>query len=73
MLGCRLSPPTRSEGETTTDCRSKVVVVFVGDAGAMRNGDGQAQPKAAGGATEGDSIVRLTLGYVAKSNLEVTT
>src|ERR1700678_1962951 len=31
----------RSEGETATDCRSKVVVVVIGDAGAMRNGDGQ--------------------------------
>src|SRR5271154_3331559 len=42
MLGARLSPPRkRSEGETTTDCRSKVVVVVIGDAGAMRNGDGQ--------------------------------
>ena len=31
----------RSEGETTTDCRSKVVVGVIGDAGAVRNGDGQ--------------------------------
>ena len=31
----------RSERETTTDCRSKVVVAEIGDAGAMRNGDGQ--------------------------------
>src|SRR5271163_3545391 len=31
----------RSEAETTTDCRSTVVVVVIGDAGAMRNGDGQ--------------------------------
>ncbi len=31
----------RSEAETTTDCRSKVVVGVIGDAGAMRNGDGQ--------------------------------
>src|SRR5271170_2729966 len=31
----------RSEGETTTDCRTKVAVVVIGDAGAMRNGDGQ--------------------------------
>src|SRR5271170_301816 len=30
-----------SEGETTTNRRSKVVVVKIGDAGAMRNGDGQ--------------------------------
>src|SRR5271170_5539193 len=30
-----------SEGETTTNRRSKVVVVGIGDAGAMRNGDGQ--------------------------------
>src|ERR1700679_4157872 len=38
----RLSPPRkRSEGETTTDCRSKVAVVEIGDSGAMRNGDGQ--------------------------------
>jgi hypothetical protein len=41
-LGSRLSPPRkRSEGETNTDCRSKVARVVVGDAGAMRNGDGQ--------------------------------
>jgi hypothetical protein len=41
-VGSRLTPPRkRSEGETTTDCRSKVVVVEIGDAGAMRNGDGQ--------------------------------
>src|SRR5208282_1095559 len=31
----------RSEGETTTNCRSNVVVVVIGDAGAVRNGDGQ--------------------------------
>src|SRR5271170_3636643 len=31
----------RSEGETTTDCGSKVVGVVIGDAGTMRNGDGQ--------------------------------
>ena len=31
----------RSEAETTTDCRSKVVVGVIGNAGAMRNGDGQ--------------------------------
>ena len=31
----------RSAGETTTDCRSKVAVVVIGDAGTMRNGDGQ--------------------------------
>ena len=38
----RLSPPRkRSEGETTTDCRSTVVVGVIGDAGFMRNGDGQ--------------------------------
>ena len=37
-----LSPPRkRSEGETNTDHRSNVVVVEIGDAGAMRNGDGQ--------------------------------
>src|SRR6202043_2874383 len=30
-----------SEGETTTNCRSKVVVVVIRDAGAVRNGDGQ--------------------------------
>ena len=40
--GSRLSPQgKRSEGETTTDGRSKVVSVQIGDAGAMRNGDGQ--------------------------------
>src|SRR6202453_1523405 len=40
--GSRLSPPRkRSEAETTTDCRSKGVVVEIGDAGAMRNGDSQ--------------------------------
>src|ERR1035438_8595653 len=37
----QLPPRKRSEGETTTDCRSKVVVGVIGDAGAMRNGDGQ--------------------------------
>src|SRR5208282_685192 len=31
----------RSEGETSTDCRSNVVVVVIGDAGLVRNGDGQ--------------------------------
>jgi hypothetical protein len=31
----------RSEGETSTDCRSNVVVVVIGDAGAVRNGDGE--------------------------------
>src|SRR5271169_5553367 len=38
-----ISPPPRkqSEAETTTNCRSKVVVGERGDAGAMRNGDGQ--------------------------------
>ena len=37
----RLRPPPKpSEGETTTDCRSKVAVVQIADAGAMRNGDG---------------------------------
>ena len=42
VLGSRLSPPRKpSEGETTTDCRSKVAVVEIGDAGAVRNGDGQ--------------------------------
>src|ERR1700735_935310 len=42
MLGSRLSRPRKpSEGETTTDCRSKVAVVEIGDAGAVRNGDGQ--------------------------------
>src|ERR1700688_1451557 len=36
------SPPRkRSEGETTTDRRSKVAVVVIGNAGAVRNGDGQ--------------------------------
>ena len=43
--GVRKEPNRRnrsSEGETTTDCRSNVVVVVIGDAGAMRNGDGQA-------------------------------
>src|SRR5580700_3146031 len=40
--GLPTSPPRkRSEGKTTTDCRSKVAVVLIGDAGAMRNGDGQ--------------------------------
>src|SRR3984885_13599731 len=42
MLGSRLSRPRKpSEGETTTDCRSKVAVVEIGDARAVRNGDGQ--------------------------------
>src|SRR5277367_1380797 len=36
-----VEPRERLEGETTTDYRSKVAVVVVGDAGAMRNGDGQ--------------------------------
>ena len=31
----------RSESETTTDCRSTVVVIVIGDAGAVRNSDGQ--------------------------------
>src|SRR5271168_2218170 len=31
----------RSEGEASTDCRSRVAIVEIGDAGAMRNGDGQ--------------------------------
>src|SRR5882762_5860005 len=31
----------RSEGEATAYCRSKVAVVVIGDAGAVRNGDGQ--------------------------------
>src|ERR1700684_603937 len=40
--GSRLSPPRkRLEAETTTEHRSKVAVVEIGDAGAMRNGDGQ--------------------------------
>src|SRR6202050_1991890 len=40
--GSRLSPPRkRLEAETGTECRSKVAVVEIGDAGAMRNGDGQ--------------------------------
>src|ERR1700722_2038961 len=30
-----------SEGETSTNCRSNVVVVEIADAGAVRNGDGQ--------------------------------
>src|SRR6202050_1114926 len=34
-------PTVCSEGETATDCRSKVAVVVIGDARAMRNGDGQ--------------------------------
>ena len=34
-------PRMRSEGETTTYCRSTVVVGVIGDAGAMRNGDGE--------------------------------
>src|ERR1700683_4509736 len=34
-------PRKRSEGETSTDRRSIVAVVEIGDAGAMRNGDGQ--------------------------------
>jgi RNA polymerase sigma factor (sigma-70 family) len=38
-VGSRLRK--RLEGETTTDCRSTVVVAEIGDAGAMRNGDGQ--------------------------------
>ena len=42
LAGLSTEPPRkRSEGETTTDGRSKVVVVEIGDAGAMRNGDGQ--------------------------------
>src|SRR5271167_4650605 len=42
-IGSRLSPPPRkrSEGETTADCRSTVVVGVIGDARFMRNGDGQ--------------------------------
>src|ERR1700722_4656650 len=36
-----IPPRNRSEGETTTDCRSKVAVVVIRDAGAMRNGDAQ--------------------------------
>src|SRR5580658_2281646 len=41
-LGSRLIPPRkRSEGETTTDRRSSVVVGVIGDAGTMRNGNGQ--------------------------------
>src|SRR5580692_7006617 len=41
-VGSRLGPPRkRSEGETTTDCRSSVVVGVIGDAGSMWNGDGQ--------------------------------
>lgn len=39
---CTLMPPRqRSEGKAGTDCRSKVVVRLVGDAGAMGNRDGQ--------------------------------
>src|ERR1039457_7516348 len=34
-------PRKRSEGETTTDCRSKVIVAVIWDTRAMRNGDGQ--------------------------------
>jgi hypothetical protein len=37
----QLPPQKRSEGETTSNGRSEVVVGFVGDAGTMRNGDGQ--------------------------------
>src|ERR1700722_12050609 len=38
----RLGPPRkRSERETNTGCRSKVAVVPVRDAGAMRNRDAQ--------------------------------
>src|SRR5580700_11867809 len=41
-LGSRLIPPRKhSEAETATDCRSTVIVVVIGDAGTMRNGDGQ--------------------------------
>ena len=41
-VGSRLSPPRkRSEDETSTDCRSKVAVVQIGDAGAVRDSDGQ--------------------------------
>src|SRR5580700_232986 len=35
------SPRKRSEGETSPDRRSKVVVIVIGDTGTMRNGDGQ--------------------------------
>jgi hypothetical protein len=35
-------PQPPSEGETSTDCGSEVVVGVIGDAGFMRNGDGQA-------------------------------
>ena len=34
-------PRKRSEGETTADGRSKVAVVEIGDAGAMRDGDSE--------------------------------
>src|ERR1700731_1892704 len=41
-MGFRLTPTRKfSEGETTTYCRSKVVVGVIGNAGTMRNGDGQ--------------------------------
>src|SRR5271154_843928 len=36
-----MPPRKRSEGETATDYRSKIVGVVIGDAGAMRNSDGQ--------------------------------
>src|SRR3984885_1006822 len=35
------APQNGLEGETTTDCRSKVGLIVIGDAGAMRNSDGQ--------------------------------
>ena len=41
-IGSRPSPPwKRSEGEPTTDSRSKVVVGVVGDARGMRDRDGE--------------------------------
>ena len=36
------SAAERSEAESTADCRSNVIVVKIGNAGTMRNGDGQA-------------------------------
>ena len=50
-----------SEGETTTDCRSKVAVVVIGDAGTMRNGDGQTAAQV-GIRNSGESVE--TLGEV---------
>src|SRR5215472_827322 len=54
-----------SEAETTTNHRSKVVVVEIGDTGAMRNGDGQtaAHPRIGNSGktveTRGEAMIRI--------------